>query len=160
MSLKQLWERDFLIFEFFLSVLLTGIIVIVVYYFSLYCNIVQALDGIRASFYGTIAQIEGALLGFVIAGVSILLTMSESPAMKILKTSPYFRIIYDVFTNSAKYFAISTVTPLVAMLFDKDQAPNLYFTYLVVWCVIISILRLARCLWILNEIIEIQIAKK
>lgn len=159
MSLKQSWNKSFLLYEFILSVLLMIVLIGVLQYFNLHDVVTNLFTGVRTSFYATIAQIEGALLGFVIAGVSILLTMSESPAMIILRKSPYFRTIYDVFTNSAKFFALSTVISLFAMVWDKDDSLNITLMFLVIWCVIISIFRLSRCLWILDKIIDMQIKK-
>lgn len=159
MSLKRLWLKNFLIFEFGLSVVLVILLILTVQCFYLNDIVAHTFMGVKTSFYATVAQIEGSLLGFVIAGVSILLTMSESPAMIILKKSPFFRTIFEVFTSSAKYFALSTIISLVAMVSDKDDSLNMALMYLVIWCIIITILRLARCLWILDKIIDMQIKK-
>lgn len=58
--------------------------------------IIKQLNGLRTTLYATLAQIMGALLGIVIAGLAILLTMEKSSAMQILKKSPYYEELFNI----------------------------------------------------------------
>lgn len=64
--------------------------------------VIKQLCGLRSTLYATLAQIMGALLGIVIAGLAILLTMEKSSAMQILKKSPYYEELFNIFILSCK----------------------------------------------------------
>ena len=100
--------------------------------------VIKQLCGLRSTLYATLAQIMGALLGIVIAGLAILLTMEKSSAMQILKKSPYYEELFNIFILSCKRLALGTLLCVVALVFDRDLDPQLWLSYGVLWCVILS----------------------
>ena len=78
--------------------------------------VIKQLCGLRSTLYATLAQIMGALLGIVIAGLAILLTMEKSSAMQILKKSPYYEELFNIFILSCKRLALGTLLCVVALV--------------------------------------------
>ena len=91
--------------------------------------VIKQLCGLRSTLYATLAQIMGALLGIVIAGLAILLTMEKSSAMQILKKSPYYEELFNIFILSCKRLALGTLLCVVALVFDRDLDPQLWLSY-------------------------------
>lgn len=62
--------------------------------------IVSQLYGLRSTLYATLSQIMGTLLGIVITGLAILLTMEKSEPMRLLKkvyiTKSFLIYLYQV----------------------------------------------------------------
>lgn len=152
MGLIRIWKKNFLCAELIASVFIIGILV---YFFN--SQITTLFKSIRLQLYGTISGISGALLGFVIAGLSILLTMNDNEQLRILKTSVYYKLIYKVFLSTSKYLAIATIVPLLGMIIDTDTCPQKWLTYMIIWSLLISFLRLVRCFWILEKMIELKL---
>lgn len=159
-KIEEKWSRDFLLYEFYFSIVITLFCIITVNIFDLIGFVQNILDGIRSTLYATIAQIAGSLLGFVIAGVSILLTMQKNENMKILECSNLYYQIFDVFISGSKILSVTTVIALLSMVFDNDKSYNYIFMYGTLWGIIISSFRTWRCLWILKHVIDLQIKKK
>ena len=99
----------------------------------------------------------GALLGIVIAGLAILLTMEKSSAMQILKKSPYYEELFNIFILSCKRLALGTLLCVVALVFDRDLGPQLWLSYSVLWCVILSSISMIRCIWVLKNVVKLQL---
>lgn len=119
--------------------------------------IIKQLNGLRTTLYATLAQIMGALLGIVIAGLAILLTMEKSSAMQILKKSPYYEELFNIFILSCKRLALGTLLCVVALVFDRALGPQLWLSYSVLWCVILSSISMIRCIWVLKNVVKLQL---
>lgn len=152
------WARNFLTYELILSILIAICAFFLIKHFTI--DIDNILKQTRLQIYATIASTSGALLGFVITSISILLTMKESPTILILKNSPHYRTVFDVFLSTSRYLAFTSIASLTGILIDKDNSPHIWFFYLILWVVIISILRLLRCLWILEKMIDLSVRNK
>lgn len=109
----------------------------------------------RGQIYGTMVSLFGALLGFVITSMSIVLGFSASERFKILKASKYYSQLWNVFTSAIRWLGAVTVLWLCALLLDRESAqkPLLLIICLTVSC--ISVLRLARCVWVLEKIVQV-----
>ncbi len=117
------------------------------------------VHGNRGQIYGTLASIFGSLLGFAITALSVVLGFSSSERLKILRVSKYYKQLWDVFTSGIRVLGFTTILWLLALFFDREAAPK---PFLLVLCLAISflaILRLARCVWVLERIVEVLTVK-
>ena len=96
------YEESWILLIVFIIIFLVG------NYYGFNELIIKQLCGLRSTLYATLAQIMGALLGIVIAGLAILLTMEKSSAMQILKKSPYYEELFNIFIIRCKRFALGT----------------------------------------------------
>lgn len=151
------WEKNFLFNELTLSIIIVVTAWVIVNHFGLVNTICSILNNSRLQLYGTIASVTGALLGFIIAGMSILLTMGESESLNILRKSKHYFLIFKVYLSCSKYLALTTILAIVGLIVDKDGAPIIWFTALVCWALLISIFRLLRCMWILEKMVGLSV---
>lgn len=153
--LPLVWRRYFLQVELGLSVVLTlGFVLWVERYHGLHI-VTQILGGNRAAVYGALASIFGALLGFVITTVSIVIGFSTNERLAVVRESRQYNTLWDVFKSTTRVLGFATAAALVGLLMDRDNNPMRLVLYLVVFTVILSILRIARCIWVLENIIAL-----
>jgi len=91
------YNRNFLVLEFFISVLLTIGFVIWAEVFGGFVVVDNWIFGMRKELYSTIASISGALLGFIITAVSIVIVFVQSEKLELLRKSKDYPTLYRVF---------------------------------------------------------------
>lgn len=153
-DLGKAYKRDFLKAEFLISVVVSVLIVGAMKYTWSSETIGYWLSTNKKDIYPLIATIGGTLLGFVITGVSIILAFSESEKLRLLKRSKQYETIFTIYFSTVRYLAITTVVAIFGMIIDDRLSIGIF--YLLIWSVIISSLRIWRCLWVLENIVEIM----
>ena len=113
------------------------------------------LAGNRAPIYGTLASIFGSLLGFTIAAVSIILGYASTDRMEIVRKSKPYATLWRVFVAAMRALAFVTVVALAGLIFDRDAAPAPVILCLCVGTLTLAMLRLARCLWVFEQVIHL-----
>ncbi len=154
----KVYKRHFLLAELIISIF---IILATVYVTGCLCpqrSLENWITSNRSTIYPLVATISGTLLGFVITGVSIILAFSESDKLRLLKRSKQYRTIFTIYFSAIKYLALATVVAIVGLAVN-DNLVTLMF-YLLLWSILISALRIWRCLWILWNIVEIIYKKE
>ncbi|WP_203289126.1 hypothetical protein ACK1LH_19685 [Metabacillus indicus] len=146
--------------ELSLSIILILITILIVGKSIGFDHFTEMLVSIRATLYGTIAAVAGALLGFVITGLSVLLTANSTPQLDMLRKSKHYKTIFKVFFSTSRFLGLLLLFALVGLIFDKDTHPILVLTYLTCWGVIIVTFRILRCLWVLEKIVDLYIHKE
>lgn len=106
--------------------------------------------------YGTRASIFGSLLGFTITAASIVLGFSSSPRLRIIRESRHYTTLWKVFGATIRALGLATVLSLVALIFDRDDAPAHTVFYLALFGFFLSCLRIARAVWVLENIISLM----
>lgn len=106
------------------------------------------LNSLFSSLIGT----WGSLLGFVITGLSILLTIKENEFIKALKESGHYISICYVYLDASIWLGIATIFSIIALLFNGVNMPIIIISsFLYPLC----IFKIGRCLQFLKRIIEI-----
>jgi hypothetical protein len=154
MEIPLFYKRHFLVIELFLAVFATFIIFII---FSrvftedqIHCLILIADKQI----YSIIALGAITLLGFIITGVSILITFTETEKLKLLKGSKQYKTLFDIYFSTIKFLAITTILSVMGILIQDPTKSKILF-YLILLGVLISAIRIWRCVWVLEQIIGI-----
>lgn len=111
----------------------------------------------RSAVYTAIASILGALLGFVITAISIVLAFSAMERLELLRQSPHYKTLWAVFTQTTWLLAGATALALVALVLDRDAAPCRPALYFCLGATLISAIRIARCVWVLEQLVAITI---
>jgi hypothetical protein len=109
----------------------------------------------RGAIYGTLASMLGTLLGFAITAISILLTMWPADTLQVLRDSGQGKTMWRTFTSCTRWLSAATALAVCALLFDTAGAPKYWLVYLGLWPMIVSVLRLVRTLWILEQVIDV-----
>jgi uncharacterized membrane protein len=113
-----------------------------------------ALTDNRAPVYGAIATIAGSLLGFVITSVSILLGYVNTH-LGPLRNTAHYPTLWNTYKSGIKMLALTTLMAIVALIWDRDKSPQRFVMYGVLVASILSLLRLVRCIWILEQVIAV-----
>ncbi len=151
--MKKLLINNLMIFSFIITV----VVYLIGKYYGFNTWILDQLNSLRLTLYATLAQIMGALAGIVIAGLAILLTVEKSYYMKILQKSKFYGEIFETFVNAIRRLLLGTGICIIALILDKDNNSNVFLTYLVFWAVFISTTSLLKCVWVLKNVIKLQI---
>lgn len=152
------WYKHFLGYELLFSILLTLIIAILVVVLDYEDNVFTCISKSQQILYGSLTAVFGALLGFVITGLSILLTInSDNVGMKAFKESSRYKEVFKIFISTSRYLAITSFLSLIGLLYYGENITTFYkiVTMLIAWGVIITIFRVSRCIWVLEKIIDI-----
>jgi hypothetical protein len=153
------WRKNFLSVEFGIALFVTAILLLWWKYGNGIAVLKEIVHGNRGQIYGTLASIFGSLLGFVITALSVVLGFSSSDRLKVLRSSSYYKQLWDVFTSAIRVLGVTTILWLAALFFDRDGAPK---PLILVFCLSISflaILRMGRCVWVLERIVEVLTLK-
>lgn len=123
-----------------------------------YRSLNELLAGNRATVYSTSAQIEGALLGFVLTAASVILGFSSSGRLALLIERGRFMGIMRSFFDAMRGCGVATAVSVIALLFDRDKAPSGVF--FCVWLISImwSIGNLIYCLYFFEMIVKAIVA--
>ena len=150
-----LWRKNFLPIEYGLAVVVTCGFAIWIFLFEGVQHINVILASNRATLYGTLASISGSLLGFVLTASSIVLSLSNSPSLAILRNSKHYPTLWKIFNATIKTLAFSTFTTLTCLLFDRDNKPVTWLVVPAIFAVILSCFRLMRTIWAFERVISL-----
>lgn len=156
--LTQWWKTNFLPLEFWFAVLLSIIFVVWAEAFQGKVIIDNMLDNNRNDVYSALAAIFGSLLGFTITSVSIVLGYSTSERLSIVRESKHYSLMWKVFTSAIKALAAATIVSFLGLVIDRNSDPSYIILYLNVLTAILASFRLARCVWVLDNIIQLVTA--
>ena len=153
MTLKEKYERNFLLSDFITSFVIIAISICIILIYSDNFDFEYWLIQRCSDFYSILATISGTLLGFVITGVAILLAFPSSERLNQLRKSKHYKEIYKAYFSAIKFLAITLIFAFIGLLCNESYTILIF--YFVLWLMIISFLRVWRCYWILKNIIDI-----
>ena len=113
---------------------------------------------VRRSLYITGATIAGSLLGFVIAAITIALALPPVPSVKLLQSSRHYPEIFKTFVSATRYLALDTGVCLVLLLLDTQASISAAVGAFLLWLIVVTSLRLARCVWLLSQLLQVVAA--
>jgi hypothetical protein len=155
--IARFWKRQFLLVEGALAFLLTIGFAIWYWGFGGASATSALLSGNRAALYGTMASISGSLLGFVITSTSIVIGFSASDRLAVVRESQQYPMLWRTFSASIRALAGATGVGLLCLLLDRDSVPIPWLVVPLLFFVLLSLLRLARTIWALENIIALVI---
>ena len=153
------WRRHFLLFEGALAVFVAIGFGIWVWEFGGASSIGNLLQSNRATLYGTLASILGSLLGFIITATSVVLGFAASESLSVVRGSAQYPMLWRTFSATIRALAGATLVALICLLADRDSAPVLWLVVVLVLAIVLSMLRIARAIWVLERII-VLVTKK
>lgn len=157
--MKRFWGQHFLPLELGAAILAFG-----VFLWISVCNppalaFLRIPAGNRSELYDTVGSVVGALLGFVIAAVAIVLGYAQDERFKILRGSRHYEQLWKIFVSSARWLAAGTVTTVLALLYDRDSRPVPFLFYAFVVTNLVAAVRIARVVWALEKIVWIVVRR-
>ena len=157
--IRTFWERHFLGMEAITTGLMTLVFSVWFFAFDGQHHVDESMQGNRGTAYTTIAGIAGTLLGFSIAVTSIVLNLSSAHGMKKLRKSKQYPKIWETFISTGRMLGMLTIVALFCLFIDTDRTPNSWLTIPLCFLLLLSIWRVVRVLWILENIIELVVKR-
>lgn len=154
-QINRFWNRHFLGLELVLSLLLSFLFGCWLLWLDGSVKVDSILSGNRSAVYGTLASIFGALLGFVITALSIIIGYSTSDKFEFLRKSKAYPTLWKVLISTIKALGFATAAMLLGLVFDRDTSPQPLILCLCVFAILLSLVRLKRCMWVLENVIGI-----
>ena len=159
MLLPGWWRKHFLHVEFALCSLIT--VAFMVWHGSGGAVCLESfLKSNRAPIYGTLATIFGTLLGFIITAASIVLGFSGSGRMQVVRQSRHYPMLWKVFFSATRALGLATLVALVALIFDRDSNPISWLMFALFFCSMLVFFRVARAIWVLENVIKVVSGEK
>lgn len=152
--MRPWWRKNFLRGELYVSLALGAAFLIWCQYYGGFAIVDGLLKGNRGTIFGTLASMFGSLLGFVIATETLVLTISSVPRLAIVRNSKHYSTLWKVFFSAIWWLAGSTIIALIGLFIDRDTSPHKWILYSCATLIIISITRMARCIWALELVIS------
>ena len=153
--LPKWWRTHFLNAELGLAILCGAIFVAWVSLCAGGAILEDTLKGNRGAVYGALASIFGSLLGFAITAVSIMVGFSTDDRLTVVRESKHYPTLWKVFTATIRTLGFATVAALFGLILDRDNHPMNAALYLTVFASLLAALRLARCAWVLENVITL-----
>ncbi|HUD05476.1 MAG TPA: hypothetical protein VMR18_00945 [Candidatus Saccharimonadales bacterium] len=73
----------------------------------------------------------------------------------MLRNSVHYKTLWRTFTSTIRFLGLATLLALVALLGDRDTAPNRALMLLCAGSTLLAVLRVARSAWILEQTIRV-----
>lgn len=158
-KLRLFYGRNFLALELLIALGAAAVFVYLHRYSPYSAKIETVIAGNRGSIYATLASVFGALLGFVITALSIVLGYASDPRLKKLRESKYYPTLWKIFISTTRWLAIVTVVTIAALVFDRDIRPRPGFLYATVAASCISVARVGRVVWVVEKLVWLLVRR-
>lgn len=147
---KSNYDRYFLSWDFVIGVIFSTIL----FAFLVYSGKSQLYYENKKEVGLLLINLAISLFGFVLTGITILITCMPEKLKKALRDSDeiFYSQIYGVFFSSLIILGIITILAGISIFIYKYQFIILYS---ILTCAILLVLRLARSIWVLKHIITI-----
>jgi hypothetical protein len=149
------WRANFLLAEGALAVLVAAAFWLFGGYVDGNSTVWRVLEGNRGAVYGTLASIFGSLLGFAITAVSIVIGFANHERLAVVRESRHYPTIWKVFFSAIRTLGLATAMALAGLVIDRDRSPHISIFYLTTFASLLAILRIVRCAWVLENIVDL-----
>lgn len=112
------------------------------------------------NFYGVLASVYGALLGFTITTVSLLLSFSKSPSLALIRKSTHYNTIWSIFKGTMRWLGLGTILSIILLFPNGDNQFVLWLSYFSAGLLVYVTLLIERCIWVLGNIIDLVTKEK
>lgn len=109
----------------------------------------------RGTVYGAMLGLFGSLLGFVLATLAIVIGYVHHPRLQVLADSGQLRPLLRLYVSSTRWTAAAALSTMVALLADRDTAPNGLFFSVCGATLLAAVLSVGRLLSVTGRIVNI-----
>ncbi len=152
-NITRVYGAHFLRIEALLAVLATVCFALWLERFDGFAAVQATLKGNRSAVYGALASVFGALFGFVVTAVAIVLGYAESERLAVVRASQHYTTLWKVFVAGIHALALATLIALLALIFDRDSSPSKVLLYCCAFASVLALFRVARTVWMLEKVI-------
>jgi hypothetical protein len=147
------WRTHFLILDLVAALAAVALLLVWLERYGGEAAIAPYLNDERGSLYTSAAAIYGALLGFLIASISIVITAVQAPRFDPIRNSESYADLWKAFFSAIRLFGLGTVLAIACLLVDTDKHPNAHAFELLAAVSVIAVVRLSRSVNLLRVVV-------
>lgn len=117
----------------------------------------ELFDDRRKDIYPAIVGLEGVVLGFVVAALTIVLGYANHSRFDVMKGTANYGGIFRAYTRSAKWAAFALVYGIAALIFDTDDNPNSPLCLMLLASLVLASVRFAWVLYITEKVVKVVV---
>lgn len=116
---------------------------------------VQKMISDPDAIFSALAGVHAALLGFVLAALTIVLGYAQSSRFDVVRAAGHFPTLFQVYLAAVRTYALALVLCLGAVLIDSGDRTGAVSTGLVSLSTGLALLRLARVIWVTELVVAV-----
>lgn len=116
---------------------------------------VEFLDDRREAIYEAVLSLHVTLLGFTLAALTITLGFIHTKRFEAVRRAGHLKTLLERYVSALRSEAIATLLALVALLIDRDTAPNKVMTALALGSTVIAAWRMGQVLWVTERVARV-----
>ncbi|GAB7049387.1 hypothetical protein [Catenuloplanes indicus] len=117
----------------------------------------ELFKGRRGDIYPAIVGLEGVVLGFVVAALTIVLGYANSPRFELIKGTKNYAAIFRAYIRAAKWMALALTYGMAALIFDTDEGPNSPLCFLLFATLTLACIRFGRVIYITEKVVKVVV---
>lgn len=155
-SLKQLGIERLVDYRTSTELVLVGAICIAFFIFSeSSCFDTSLPKSTRSDLYGSFAGTSGALLGFVLAALAVLVALPTTDRINALRAHPKWPRVAQAFFRASRALLLALIAATLGMAIDAGKDPLQWFELGVVAILSASLVRVLATIAALDIIVEL-----
>lgn len=155
MKILNYWDRHFLGCEKSAAVAATVGVAIYVLVFSDATFLEGSILANRVTVYRVAAGVATALLGFTGTIVALIYGLIDAERLKYLRRSTEYKTVWKVFFSTIQASGLLVLVSFIGLIVDHQPQPVIWIPILFFYAGLLSLLRVARSVWVLERIIYI-----
>ena len=108
----------------------------------------------QTTIYSALSGLQGALLGFVLAALTIVLGYSQSDRFAVVREAGQLQSLFNVYLAGVRTSGIAVTLTVVGLLADTHAHSRSVITGVVLAICLLTVLRLVRVLWVTNLVVH------
>lgn len=120
----------------------------------------EILNDNRGDLYPAIVGLEGTILGFVLAALTIVLGYSQAPRFETLRKSKHWQSIFRTYIRSVKWTGLALIAAITGLIFDRNNAPNPAISIVVASSGLAATFWLWRVLFVTEGVVKVVVNSK
>jgi hypothetical protein len=153
MSAPRAWTRDYAHWVYATASVVAALALVRWTYVDNFIR--EVLNDNRGDFYPAIVGLEGTILGFVLAALTIVLGYSQAPRFELLRRSRHWASIFRIYIRSVKWTGLALVAAISGLVFDRDDAPNPAISLVVAINAVGAAFWLCRVLYVTEGVVKV-----
>lgn len=105
--------------------------------------------------FATLASIDGALLGFVIATWAIVLTVADTDRFEVVRKSRHYPYLWRTLSSTARWLAVAAASAMAVLLIGTKGVAGADGVLACAGSTLVAGWRVARCIWVLERVTNI-----
>lgn len=113
------------------------------------------LEEKRAMLYGTLASISATMLGFTLTATALCLNLTSKERFAELRSKRAFPKLWEYFLWAIAVLTVDVLICLAAFTVDRNDAPVIWMSYIVVFVSLLSLCFLLNVIYALKLIVGV-----